>query len=146
LNALRPASKGQTRALVPAQQLDAATMLHAAQDGDEAVGAKFFQQELVDEFFLFGIVAEKAIRRVGLLRERLSKLDEALRKRLDEGQEVLAFDFEAVINEAVEMVVATEGQMAVKNHLIMAAEDRYNGGRESFDKTVHGVLLPVAVW
>jgi hypothetical protein len=63
----------------------------------------------VDQLFLVGLVVEKAIWCVGLLRERLSKIDEALRKRLDEGQEVLAFDFEAVIDEAVEIVVATEG-------------------------------------
>jgi hypothetical protein len=36
--------------------------------------------------------------------------------------------------------------VAVKNHSVMASQNGYNGRRESFDKTVHGVLLQGPVW
>src|SRR5579864_3870521 len=83
-----------------------------------------------------------AIQNVGILRQRLRLIDEALRERLDERDEVLAFDLEAVIDKAIQMLVAAERQVAAKNDSIMATEHRYNGGRESFNKAVHGVLLP----
>jgi hypothetical protein len=67
--------------------------------------------------------------------------DETLGERLNERQKILAFDFEPVIDETIEVLVASKWEMTVKNHSIMAGQDGYNGRRESFDKTVHGVLL-----
>jgi hypothetical protein len=121
-------------------------MFFATQDSDEAIGARFFEQELVDEFFLVGLGFEMVIGSVGLLGEGFGMIDEALGLGLDEREKVLASDFEDVIDEAIEMLVAAEGEMAVKDDPVMAAEDGYNGGRESFAKAVHGVLLPTAVW
>ena len=100
----------------------------------------------MNEFFLVGLGFEMMIRSVGLLRQLFGMIDQALGERLKERQEVLAFDLECVIDKAIEMLITTERQMATKNDSIMATEHGYNGGRESFDKAVHGVLLPRVVW
>ena len=100
----------------------------------------------MDEFFLVGLGLEMVIRSVGLLRQVFGVIDQALGEWLEEGQEILAFDFERVIDEAIEIFVAAERQMTTKNDSIMATEHGYNGGRESFDKAVHGDLLPTVVW
>ena len=100
----------------------------------------------MNEFFLVGLGFEMMIRSVGLLRQLFGMIDQALGERLKERQEVLAFDLECVIDKAIEMLITTERQMATKNDSIMATEHGYNGGRESFDKAVHGVLLPTVVW
>ena len=100
----------------------------------------------MDEFFLVRLGLEMVIRGVGVLGHRLSIVDEVLRQRLDERDEVLAFDLERVIDEAIEMLIASKGEMATKNDSIMATEQGYNGRRESFNKAVHGVLLSMAVW
>ena len=100
----------------------------------------------MDEFFLVGLGFEVAIEDVGVLGQCLGVIDETLRQRLDEGEKVLAFDLERVIDEAIEMLVTAEGQMATKNDSIMATENGYHGGRESFNKAVHGVLFPMVVW
>ena len=99
----------------------------------------------MDEFFLVGLGFEMVIRSVGLLRQLFGMIDQALGERLKEGQEVFAFDLERVIDKAIEILVAPERQMATKNDSIMATEHGYNGRRESFDKAVHGVLLPTVV-
>ena len=143
---MRPEPKRQTGSLLAMEKLDGAAMFLATKDGDKAIGMRLFAQKLVDEFFLVGLGLKRAIGGVSVLGHRLSVFDKALRQRLDERDKVLAFDFEGIIDEAIEMLVAPKGKMATKNDSIMARKRGYNGGRESFNKAVHGVLLPMVVW
>jgi hypothetical protein len=145
-NALWLALKSEARPLVAVQQFNATAVLLATQDCDEAIRAWLFQEKLVDEFFLVGLGLEVLIGRVGLLGQLFGMIDETLRERLDEGKKVLPPYFQDAIDKIIEMPIAAKRQMAMKNDAIMAAEHGYNGGRESFDKAVHGVLLPTVVW
>ena len=73
----------------------------------------------MDEFFLVRLGLEMVIRSVGLLRQVFGVIDQALGEWFEEGQEILAFDLERVIDEAIEILVAAERQMATKNDSIM---------------------------
>ena len=64
----------------------------------------------MDEFFLVGLGLEMVIRSVGLLRQVFGVIDQALGEWFEEGQEILAFDLERVIDEAIEILVAAERQ------------------------------------
>jgi hypothetical protein len=145
-DALRTLAEGELRTVLATEELDAAAEFFAAQDGDQAVATRLLFEQLMDEPVLVRLGFEVLVGGVGVLGQPLSVLDETLGERFDEGQEILAFDFEAVIDEAIEVFVAAEGKVAVKNHSVMAGQDGYNGRRESFDKTVHGVLLQRFVW
>ena len=56
------------------------------------------------------------------------------------------FDFQSVIDEAVEVIVTANREMAMKNDSIMAGARGYNGRSESLDEAVDGVLLQRQVW
>ena len=98
------------------------------------------------DFLLVRFALQELVRGLAPLSDVLGVLDEDLRLQFHEREEVHALDPEAVIDEAVEVLVATEGEMAVKNDPVMATENGYNGRRESLDKAVHGVLLQWNVW
>ena len=100
----------------------------------------------MDELVLVGLGFRSADRGRWHSWPMFGMIDQTLGKRLNEGQEVLTFDLEPVIDKAIEMLVTAKREMAVKNHSIMAGQDGYNGRRESFDKAVHGVLLQSSVW
>ena len=145
-DALGLTAEGKARPPLAMQEFDAAAMFLAAQDGDKTVLAGFVAKEFLDEFVLVGLGLKVLIRRVGLLRQLFGMIDQTLGKGLEKRQKVHAFHLEGVIDKAIELLVAAKGEMAVENDAIMATENRYNGGRETFDKAVHGVLLPRAVW
>lgn len=143
---LRALAEGEARPVLAVQQLDGAAGFHATEDGDEAVVVGALTQELSNQLLLVVLALQELVRHAGLLRQLLAMLDEALGLLLDERQEILAFELEGVIDEAVEVVVTAEGKMAMKNDSIMAGEGGYNGRRESLDEAVHGVLLQRVVW
>src|SRR5207249_1054055 len=140
-DALGALAEGELRTVLPAQEFDAAAKLLAAQDGDQAVAVRFLFEEAVDKLVFVRLGFEVLVGGVGVLGQGVGVFDETLGERLNEGQKILALDFEPVIDEAIEVLVAAKREMAVKNHSIMAGQDGYNSRRESFDKTVHGVLL-----
>src|SRR5205085_1440867 len=81
----------------------------------------------------------------GRLRQLLGMLDERLGLAFHEGQEVLAAQVEGAIDPGVEGAVAAEGEVALEDQAIVAAQDRYNRRGELLRKAGvrgHGVLLP----
>jgi hypothetical protein len=127
-------------------QFDGAAGFQAAEHGHEAIVVGLFPEEFADALFLVVFAVEELVGCIGLLSGRLGVIDQKLRLLFDEGQEVLAFDFQAVIDEAIEVVVAAEREMAMKNDAVMAGENGYNGRSESLNEAVHGVLLQWLVW
>jgi hypothetical protein len=95
--------------------------------------------------FVVPLLTRETINVFGLL---LGMIDQRLRLLLDPRQEVLAADLEAVIDPAIQVLVAAEGEIALENDSIMAAEHGYNRLSELLREVEvrrHGVLLQ-AVW
>jgi hypothetical protein len=141
-----PASERQTRSSLSVQELDGAAIFEDAEDSDEAVVVGFGVEEIAYDLLLGVLALQEQVGDVGLLRHGLSVFDDSLGMLLDEGKEIHAFDLEGMIDEAVEVFVSAEGEITLEKDSIMAGEDSYNRRRESFDKTVHGVLLQTKVW
>src|SRR5439155_26968182 len=62
-----------------------------------------------------------------------------------EGEKIFAAHVEGAIDPGVEVAIAPEREVALEDHAIMAAQDRYNGIGELQRKVEvrgHGVLLP----
>jgi hypothetical protein len=70
--------------------------------------------------------------------------NERVRLAFDKGDKILATHLEPVIDEAVQVRVVTEGQIAFEKDTVVAVENSYNRRSEALREAVirrHGVLL-----
>jgi hypothetical protein len=144
-DALRPTCEGEAWPTLAVKELDGAASFLDAEDGDQAVVAPMFAKGLPDEFLLAMEALEVMIRSPGLCCLLLGMVDKGLGLLLDPRQEILAADLEAVIDPAVQVIVAAKGEIALENDSIMAAENGYNRIGEFLREVEvrrHGVLLP----
>jgi hypothetical protein len=144
-DALWPTCKGQVWPTLAVKEFDGATSFLDAEDGDQAVITPLLAKDLPDQFLLAMEALQVMVRSPGLFRFVFGMVDQRLGLPLNPRQEVLAADLEAMIDPAVQVIVAAKGEIALENHPIMAAENGYNRSSE-FPREVevrrHGVLLP----
>ena len=84
------------------------------------------------------------VRGLVLLREAFGVGDEFVRLAFQKREEVFAFDAESMIDKTIEVGIVAEGEVALEEDAIKAAENGNDRGGELDDKTVvgrHGVLL-----
>lgn len=142
-DALRPRGEGEPGPIFALKEFDGAAGFHDLKHGDEAFALWTLAEQFLDEWFLLGFAGEPLEGNAGLVGFGLSMIDEGLRLLLDEGEKIFAAHLEAVIDPAIKMVVAAEGQVPLENDSVVAAEGGYNRVGE-FRREVrrHGVLLP----
>lgn len=143
-HALRPGLSDETRSLVALDEFEAGAGLHAAQDTDESFEQTAFAGDLVSEIVLALSPFEETVRGAFGVGQVLGVCDDAFGLFLGELEEVLAFDLEDVIDEALQVGPVPEGEVALEENAVKAGKARYNEGGEFSDKAddrFHGVLL-----
>jgi hypothetical protein len=143
-DALRATGEDQPRPAVAVAEFDRAAGLLATEDADQALAEPACVDLLGDEVFLALASLEIDVRGVVPGCEILGVCDEEIGFFLCEGQEVLALDAEAVVNEAIEVGFIAEGEVSLEDHSILTTQDGDDGRSELDEERVrplHGVLL-----
>jgi hypothetical protein len=143
-DALGPVGEDESWPAVAIAELDGATGFLAAEDADEPFAEAAVADLFLDEVFLAVPALEVDVRSVVPGSEILGVFDEEIGFLLGEGEEILAFNAEGMVYEAVEVVFVGEREVSLEDDAIMAAENGDEGGVELDEEGVrrlHGVLL-----
>src|SRR5882724_12821978 len=114
-HALRAVGKSQTGPSLTVHQLDRAAGFHHAQHGNQALAETALADDVLNEFFFVVDAGETFVGSVAALGHGFGVIDQSLRLLLDKRQKIFAAHFEAIIDKAIELSVASERKIALEN-------------------------------